>query len=298
MPNLSRKPSDHPLLGISLMLGAVLAFAFMDVAMKLLVAEYPAIQVTFLRCAGSMPLFALAIIASGDREQFVSANLGLQIVRATIGILMLTSVGICFRELPLADAYAIFFAAPLLIVLLSGPLLGEAAGKRLVIAALLGFAGVLIVLKPEGQSLALSLGASMGLVGMLCYSFTSILLRRLGRQDSALTIAFYYTLLAGAGSAVLVWPVWQPIQRSDWVALAVLISAGTVAQFLISMAYRRASPATLAPFEYTAMIWALLFGYSMWRDIPGIRMIAGSIVVVAAGLYIIHHERQQTRTTV
>ena len=277
------------------MLGAVLAFAFMDVAMKLLVEHYPAIQVAFLRCAGSMPLFAVAIFISGDRQQFTSANLGLQLVRAMIGILMLTTVGICFRELPLADAYAIFFAAPLLIVLLAGPLLGEAAGKRLIIAALVGFIGVLFVLKPEGRTLALSLGATMGLIGMLCYTFTSLLLRRLGRQDSALTIAFYYTFLAGAGSALLVWPVWQPIQRSDWLALSVLIIAGAVAQFLISMAYRRASPATLAPFEYTAMFWALLFGYSVWRDIPGIRMIIGSIIVVAAGLYIIHHERERTK---
>ncbi len=288
------KPDDKPLLAILLMIVAVAIFSVMDVAMKLLVERYPAIQVTFLRCAGSLPVFVMAILFSRNRHQFITAQPLLQLVRGVIGIVMLTTVALCFRHMPLADAYTIFFAAPLVIALLSGPALGEYAGKHRLWAAAIGFVGVLIILKPGGGT-GLSFGALMGLVGMLCYAVTTLIMRRLGQTDSALTIAFYFTLFAGIGSAAFALPAWQQVAVDDYGLIAILALSGTVAQILITAAFRRAPPATLAPFDYTALLWALLFGLWFWGDWPASGIFIGAAIIILSGLYILHREHRKQR---
>ena len=131
-----------------MMLAAVFLFSTMDVALKMLVESYGSMQVTFFRCATALPVF-LAWILATDRSQFITAYPLGHLFRSVLGLGMLFSVGECFREMHLTDAYALFFAAPLIVTLLSGPVLGEPAGIFRITASLVGFSGVLIVLSPH-----------------------------------------------------------------------------------------------------------------------------------------------------
>lgn len=270
------------------MLAAVFFFASMDVAFKLLVEHYPSIQVVFFRSAASLPFFIGWILAT-ERSGFRTAYFGGHLLRGTLGILMLYTVGECFRELQLADAYTLFFAAPLVITLLSGPVLGEPAGPVRITAAVVGFAGVLLVLQPGGDAWV-SYGAVMGLVGMLAYAFSSLLLRRLGSRDGTVTIAFWFVAIVCAGSAVLAIPQWRPIAVEHWPHIVLLGLTGACGQALLTAAFRRASVAVVAPFDYTHMIWAVVYGLAFWDYLPGWRVWVGAAIIVLSGLYILLRE--------
>ena len=282
--------AQHPIQAIGLMLAAVFMFSSMDVAMKILVESYSSFQVVFFRCAMSAPIFVVWILATG-RQQFHTAYPLGHLVRAVLGLAMLWSVAECFRELQLADAYALFFASPLLVTLLSGPVLGEPAGTARIVAAVVGFSGVLIVLNPSSDAL-ITYGAVMGMLSVVFYSFTALLLRRLGNRDGTVTIAFWFTTLIGIGAGLFAIPSWKPVDPDDWFLLLVLGITGTGGQVLLTAAFRRASVGVVAPFDYLHMIWALMYGYWLWGYLPGMETWIGSSVLVMSGLYIIYREKR------
>lgn len=280
---------------IVMMCIAVFLLSGMDLGIKQLVEHYSSMQVVFLRCVVSAMLFGAWILIS-KHNSFRVRHPGSHLLRAVIGLFMLFGVGECFREMQLADAYAIFFTAPLLITLLSGPLLGERAGPIRVMAALVGFVGVLILLKPGMNSQLISYGAIMALLSVVAYAFTALLLRRMGHHDATISIAFWFVALVGIGAGVLAIPDWKPIQwRLDWPWLLLLAVTGTSGQLFITAAYKRASAAVVAPFDYTHMIWAVVYGYLFWGHLPGASTWLGTAVIVASGLFIIYREHRIKR---
>ncbi len=282
---------QHSLQAIGLMMIAVFMLSTMDVGLKMLVAEYNSMQVVFFRCAMSLPVF-LAWMLVTDRSLFRTAYLGGHVLRGILGLAMLYSVGECFRVMQLADAYAIFFAAPLLVTLLSGPMLGEPAGWIRTLAALVGFAGVLIVLQPSGSSWH-GYGALMALSATLFYALTVILLRKLGSRDRTLTIAFWFVFLVGIGSGLAALPNWQPVIWSrDWHWLLLVGVTGTLGQVLLTAAFRRASPSIVAPFDYVHLVWAVLYGYWFWSYLPDSRTWVGASVIIGSGLFVLYREHQ------
>jgi drug/metabolite transporter (DMT)-like permease len=192
----------------------------------------------------------------------------------------------------LADAYAIFFAAPLLITILSGPILGEKAGPYRLSAAAVGFIGVLVVLQPGMESELVSYGALMGLVVVLAYAFMALWLRRMGHHDSTLAISFWFIALIGIGAGLLSIPGWRPLQWSDWPWIVILGVTGTFGQLMLVGAFKRASAAVIAPFDYTHMIWAVIYGYLFWGHLPGASTWIGTAIIVSSGLYIIFREHR------
>ena len=284
---------QHPLQAIGLMVASVLLFATMDVAFKLLVESYGSFQVVFFRCAVAMPPYLVWMLAT-DRAQLKTAYPLGHLLRALIGLGMLFAVGECFREMQLADAYALFFASPLLITLLSGPVLGEPAGATRILASVLGFSGVLIVLSPSGEGW-ISYGAAMGVVAVILYAISSLLLRRLGHRDGTVTIAFWFVTLVGLGAGLMAVPAWKPVDYHHWPLLMALGVTGAGGQILITAAFRRAPAAVVAPFDYTHMIWAVLYGYLFWGYLPGIRTWVGTAILVMSGLFIIYREQRAMR---
>lgn len=281
---------QHAVQAIALMLVSVFFMSTMDVVIKVLVEHYSSFQVVFLRCAMSFPLFAVWILVSG-RSGFKTAYPWGHLFRGLLGVVMLFAVGECFREMQLADAYTLFFAAPLLITLLSGPVLGEPAGMFRIFAAVLGFGGVLIVLRPSGGDW-ISYGALMGLIGMVAYSFTTLLLRRLGSRDGTVTIAFWFITIVGLISGAFAIPDWKPISPDHWVPLLVLGISGAAGQLMLTAAFRRASAAVVAPLDYTHMIWAVVYGAAIWGYLPGWRVWTGAAVIILSGMFIIYRENR------
>ena len=276
---------------IGLMSLAVFMLSAMDLALKQLVEHYSSMQVIFLRGFLSAPLLA-AYMLGWDRKSFRVKYPKDHLLRAAIGLLMLFGVGESFRELQLADAYAIFFAAPLLITMLSGPILGERAGPFRLAAAAVGFIGVLIVLQPGADSQLISYGSVMALVSVVAYAFMALLLRRMGHHDSTVAIAFWFIALVGIGGGLLSIVTWKPIQWEHWPWFLLLSITGTLGQLMLTGAFQRASVAVIAPIDYTHMIWAVVYGYIFWGHLPGINTWIGTAVIVASGLYIIFREHR------
>jgi len=273
-----------------MMLASVFLFSTMDVALKMLVESYGSMQVTFFRCATALPLFLLWILVT-DRSQFVTAYPMGHLLRSVLGLGMLFTVGECFREMQLTDAYALFFAAPLIVTLLSGPVLGEPAGAFRITASVAGFSGVIIVLSPSGEGW-IGYGAAMGIVAVILYALSSLLLRRLGHKDRAVTISFWFVTLVGTGAGLFAIPTWKPLDYSHWPLLLVLGVTGAGGQVLLTAAFRRASAAVVAPFDYAHMIWAVIYGYVFWDYLPGLQTWVGSAILIISGLFILYREKQ------
>lgn len=281
---------QHPVQAILLMLAGVFFLSTMDVVIKMLVEHYSSFQVVFLRCLLSLPFFAAWILISGN-SRFRTAYPWGHLSRGIVGVIMLYAVGECFREMQLADAYTLFFAAPLVITLLSGPVLGERAGSFRIFTAIFGFVGVLIVLKPSAGGW-ISYGALMGLVGMLAYSATALMLRRMGTLDSTVTIAFWWVTIVGALAGLLAIPQWRPVLLEHWPQLLVLAISGAGGQIFLTAAFRRASAAIVAPLDYTHMIWAVVYGFVFWGYLPGTRIWVGAAIITFSGLLILFRENR------
>ncbi len=272
------------------MLGAVAAFSMMDVTMKHLVATYPPMQVTFLRGIASLPLLIAAVGLFGSWRNLVPNRWGLHLLRGVLSVMTLWTFIFAVRDLSLADAYTIFMSAPLLITALSMPLLGEHVGPRRWLAVLVGLCGVVLVLKPSGAQW-ITLGGLAALASALGYALNALTIRILSRTDSgAATVVWaitVMTLISGVASI----EGWVPLEAQDWPWIIGLGIAGALGQYFITEAFRRAPPPVVAPLEYTALAWGMLFDWVIWMTAPSARMLAGAGVIVASGLYVFHRER-------
>jgi len=247
--------------GVLLMAAAVAAFAVMDVALKRLVESYPAMQVTCLRGIASLPLLLGAIAAFGRMNDLAPQRWRLHAIRAFLGVATLWFFVYSVSILSLADAYAIFMCAPLLITALSVPMLGDRVDGRRWLAVGAGLAGVLIVLRPTGTGL-ITLGGLAALAAALGYALSAITIRMLARTDTGAATVVWSLVGLTIISGIAAWPTWQPLQWQHWPWIVLLGITGAVGQYLITLAFRRAPPPVIAPLEYTALGWGMLFD---WR---------------------------------
>ena len=276
--------------GIAAMLLAVLAFALMDAGLKTLSAHYVPLQVAALRALASVPLVLIWCGASGGYAQLLRVRWPLHLLRAALSVVMLGAFAYALRTLPLADAYSIFFVAPLMITAMAVPFLGEKVGWRRWSAIGVGLVGVLIVLKPSGSGWFTPAGFAV-LAAAFGYAVNAITVRKLGQTDSVQAMVFWMLTLTGFLAAVLVGADWQLPLAQDWLVIAGVGVAGALGQVAITEAFRRAPASTLAPLEYTALIWGLLLDWVLWSTAPNLRMLVGASVIVLSGLYLIHRER-------
>ena len=281
---------NQNLKGGAIMLLAVGSFSLMDAGMKVLSSGYPPLQITALRCLASLPLVLIWIAMRGGFGQVLRVRFGLHALRAAMGIGMLASFVYGLRRLPLSEAYAIFFIAPLLITVFAALILGERIEWQRWAAVGVGLAGVLIVLRPTGAGVATLAGIAI----VLCavgYALSAILVRILGRTDTTESMVFWVMVLMGAGATLLALPEWRPIQPQHWIAIATVGVAGCLGQWAITEAFRIGEASFIAPFEYSALAWGLALDWTFWRTLPESRALAGAAVIIASGIYLIRRER-------
>jgi S-adenosylmethionine uptake transporter len=195
--------------------------------------------------------------------------------------------------LPLADVMSFYMAGPIYVAALSHLMLGEKVGWRRWTAILIGFAGVLVMLRPT--SAALSLASAFALAGSLAFAF-AIILSRMLRGTSDTTLVTWQTLGTLAVGGVLAVGNWASASALDLGAMLLLGVVSCAAHLLITRALKLAPASTLAPLHYTLLLWAVVFGFAFFGDVPGARILAGSAIVVLAGVFIFH--RQKVRTGV
>lgn len=291
LPPAESVAHPHRLRGIAAMLAAVAAFAAMDAILKLFAGSYPSLQVGAMRGAASLP-FILASVAIGGRWRALRpARPGLHLVRGLLALVMLTGFVSAVRVLSLADAYSIFFVAPLLVTALAVPMLGEHVDWRRWLSIGTGLLGVLVMLRPSGDNLTV-LGAAGALVSAVAYALSAIVGRIMTRTDTNLSIVFWFLVLLTVLAGALAAPGWVPVQPGHWPWIGALGFVGALGQHFITDAFRQAPASLVAPFEYTAMLWAFGIDWFFWDTLPGLRVYLGGSLVVACGLYLIWRERQ------
>ena len=193
--------------------------------------------------------------------------------------------------MPLAEAYSLFFVAPLLITALAVPILGESVGWRRWAAIVVGLCGTVIVLRPTGAGM-LSLGGLAIIVSAAGYALSAITVRVLGRTDTTQSMVVWMLAMLSVFSLALAWRDWVPVDAAHWKPIAVLALAGAIGQWGITEAFRRAPASLIAPLEYTALLWGLAGSTGSSGTRCRIAwMLAGAAVIVACGLYLLRGER-------
>jgi drug/metabolite transporter (DMT)-like permease len=279
--------------GIAFMLFAVGSFAMMDAALKLLSPHYPPMQVAALRGLAALPVIVIWVGFAGGYRQLLRVRWSLHLWRGLLAILMLASFAYALKRMPLAEAYAVFFVAPLMITLLSALVLKERIRLAHWIAIAVGFIGVLVVLRPTGSGV-MNTASLMVLASAACYALSAISVRVLARTDSTSSMMFWMIAMLSIGASALAWPNWVPLRSEHWPMLLVIAVTGSVAQYAVTEAFRHAQASAVAPFEYTALGWGVCLDWWLWRTLPDHWVFIGAGIIIASGIYVLRHEQQHT----
>lgn len=303
MPVLSRNTIREPappqaprqrMIAILLVCGAVFGFTMIDVCAKYLAREVGGTQTTFLRYFSGFVWILPFLNPWRVPGLLKSERPWLQFLRAALLLASTALNFVAIQHLQLAQTVSIMFLAPLIVSLMAGPLLGEWAGPRRLIAIAVGFAGVLIITRPGTG--AIHPAAIFSLCGMLCYSTILLMTRRLSARDSAETTMFYSSLFGAAVLLPVMLQGWQPLPNWwSWVIVAIMGFGGAAGHWLLIQAQRFTDAPVLAPFLYTQVIWMTLGGYIFFGEMPDRWTFAGSAVVIASGLYLLHREQVRAR---
>lgn len=288
---LASLPAAGTLRGIVAMLAACAAFSVVDAMLKVLGGHFSPAQVVALRGWSSLPMIALYILWRREGGQVFHRGMRwrLHLMRGMLSVLMLVLFTLGLRTMGLGEAYTLSFVAPLLITLLAVPLLGERVQPRHWVAIAVGFGGVVVALRPDGEAFLTS-GALAVLAAALCYALSNVLGRLASRTEPSSALVFWTTVSLAVGGGALAWPVWLPVSAGHLPAIAALAVAGFLAQLAISEAFRHGQAAAVAPFEYSALAWGLLLDWLIWRGTPDAWTLAGSAIIIASGLYLVRRE--------
>lgn len=290
MPAPAFHRRNHYGRAIMAMIAAVGLFSFMDAGMKWLAPNYPPMQVAALRGLASAPLVFLWAVSTAPPVSLVRIRWSMHLLRGALSIFMLTTFAYALKRLPMADAYTLFFIAPLLITALSALLLGERVGTMRWIAISAGLVGIVVAMRPTGQGW-LSLGSLAAIASAFGYSLSAITVRTLGKTDCTQSMVLWMTVMVGVGAGLLAWPAWKPIASEHWPAIAVVGIAGAIAQYAVTIAFKLGEASAIAPFEYTALVWGVLLDWWLWQTLPDGYVFLGAGIIAASGIYLTRHER-------
>lgn len=293
--------------GVAFLVAGVAVFSMQDLILKLLSGDYPLHQAMVLRSLTAIPfLLALVHYEAGLKSLFTPGT-GAMVRRGVIMFLAYTSYYIALPALPMATTVALYFSAPLFITMLSVFILGEHVGPRRWLALLAGFVGVIIMVRPGGA--VFEWAALLPVFSGFAYALSMISARRLGTTESAAALAFWGNAVFLAAALILsailgtgtygteVHPSLAFLLRG-WTTptafdLMLMMSCGVIAAAgltLLTQAYRIAEASVVTPFEYTGMIWSVIYGWVFWRQWPDATAWGGIAIIIGAGLYVLWRE--------
>ncbi len=278
-------------MAILLMVLAMAVLNAMDAITKILTAEHSGVQIAWARYFFHLVIMAAFAGPTRLRRWAHTDHLTVQIIRACTLAGSSALIVMAFSRMPLADAVAITFIAPLLIVALSGPLLGERVGVHRWTAVVVGFGGMLILVWPSGSFLA---GGAVFAMGAAVLWALGQLLTRSVQGDDPWTTLLYTAVVGGVLLTAAAPFFWTAPSAANWAWFVVIGVMGGISHALIINAFARASASVLAPFNYTLLVWAVLYGWILFGDLPGVRVGVGAAVIIAAGLYVAYRERRRS----
>ena len=296
--------------GVRFLVLAMLIFSLQDIAVKWIGGDYPVLEIVTFRSLIALPLTLLFFRFEGGQGLPTTQRHTLEYVRGLFYFLSYTTHFMGLAALPLADIAGIKFSGPLMITLLSVVLLGEMVGPRHWLALLVGFMGVLLIVRP-GLS-TFNMGAVFILVSVLFYALAAILTRKLQTTDSSATMAYYSSLVYLIATFILAPPVivvgdfpgahpsiaflfraWVMPSLFDWVVMSGLGLVWAGGMYFLARAYSVALASVVAPFEYVALPISAMWGFLIWQEIPAWTTWAGAVVTLSSGMYVLYREQKE-----
>jgi drug/metabolite transporter (DMT)-like permease len=283
-PTLSIRPREDIRRAVAYVCASVVLGSLLNVGVKWLSDTYPAVELTFFRCVfGFVPVMFI-VSGTGGVRTLRTRRPGRHFLRAIFWSTSFILSFLSLQFLPLAEAVALSFLAPIFMTALSVPMLGERVGIHRWSAVLVGFVGVLFMARPNGQFL--QLGTVFGIGSALCSAFGALSVRQLTRTETSSSITCYMHVFAAMMLAVALpffWiaPTWQAV-----LAMFAIGLLGGTSQYWSTQSLSYAPAAAVAPFNYTQIVWAVILGFVIWGDLPDLNLIVGVALVIASGLYI------------
>ena len=285
---MPRTPLNPNLKGALCALAAFALFAGHDVLIKVLGGGYSPIQILFFSVLFGFPLATVHLLRDTTSATLRPVHPWWMAARSLAAVVTGFCAFYAFSVLPLAQVYAILFAMPLLITILSIPILGEQVKMQRWIAVIIGLSGVLIVLRPGQQDL--ELGHLAALVSAIGGSFAAVIVRKIGREERSVVIMLYPMMANFVVMAALLPFVYEPLPIEDLGTLGVIaLLAWTAGRFLI-VAYNAAAAVIVAPMQYSQILWATFYGLMFFNETPDTYTAVGSAIIITSGLFIVLRE--------
>ncbi|MFO1319177.1 MAG: DMT family transporter [Burkholderiales bacterium] len=287
----------HLLRGVSLILTAVFLFSSMDTVAKYVLKSYPLPPLVWARNFTNL-LFILVLVWPRMRNDlFRTAHPWLQVLRGLLLVSSTTFFYLSLKFMPLAEAAAISFVGPVLVTALSGPLLGEKVSRRQWFAVVLGFIGVLVIIRPTGS--VFSPSVAFPIICAVFFSLYQIATRKVAGREDPYTTACYTALVGSAATSLALPFTWQTPTLLQGGLMFVIGFFGGLGHLFLIRAVTHASPMALAPFVYVQLIWSTLLAWIAFGDFPDEGTLTGMGIIVAAGLLAVNwkHMRRQTDAT-
>ena len=298
--------------GIVMLVIGLALFGVQDVLVKMLSGEIAVMEVVFFRSPIALIIAWWIVKREGGLPMLRTRNIKLITLRGLIGLSCYTSYYMALAMLPLADVIVIAFSAPLFVAALAAPILGERLDLLRSLAVLVGFVGVIITMNPTGIT---DPAVLLAVYAAVSYAVQSILTRQLGNTESGGSLAFWHLLifwlgscLAGLilGSGWLLSPDSHPsvafllrawtiptLAQAQWLLIIGLIAG--CGFYLLSQAYRIGQASSVAPFEFSAIIWGVLWGFVFWNQLPPAHMWVGMSLILASGFYLLAYEKKLSK---
>ena len=279
-------------LGILLMIITTIVFASQDGLSKYLATEYNVYMVVMIRYW----FFAAFVISvssqktGGIKRVAKTKSPILQIFRSLILVAEMCITILAFTLLGLAETHAIFASYPLIIAMLSGPILGEYVGWRRWLAICVGFIGILIILNP-GNGI-FSPYALVPLAGAILFALYGLLTRYVGQFDNSSTSFFWTGVVGSIAMTIIGLNYWDPVSKSDWSIMLLLSASGVVGHYLLIKCYEVAEASAVQPFAYLQLIWASMIGIIIFGEQITTNVLIGACIIVGAGLFTLWRERK------
>lgn len=278
-------------MNLKAILMALLAYALFsthDVVIKYLGALYSPFQIVFFSSLFSFPLVTMMLVRDATPGNLRPVHPWWVALRSVCVVVSPTAAFFAFANLPLAQVYALLFSAPLMITLLSIPILKEKVGLLRMLAVIVGLGGVIIVVRPGATSL--EFGHFAALLAACTAALQSVIVRKIGREERRVVLMLYPLLVSVVTMSVAMSFVYVPVQIVDLGGMAFVALFSFCATLLLVFAYTTGEAALVAPMQYSQIVWALIFGALLFDEFPDNMTLIGAAVVVLSGLFIIARE--------
>lgn len=270
---------------------ALLAFAIYathDAVIKFLGGTYSPFQIIFFSSLFAFPLVTFMLMRDATPGHLRPVHPWWTLARTILASVTGFTAFYAFSVLPLAQTYVLLFATPLLVTLLSIPMLGERVGLHRLAAVLVGLAGVLVVLRPGATEL--TLGHLAGLTSAVCNAFASVIVRKIGNDERPVVLMLYPLAANFVIMGALLVLVYKPMPIGHLGGFGLIAVLGFTAGLVLIAAYRNGDAATVAPMQYSQIIWASLFGYVLFGEQLQLTTVVGAGIIIVSGLYIVFRE--------